>query len=187
MSISLDFTEGQHIFLNTSDMKKSVLNGSNPYEKYIICMNDQLTCETHTLRKKIDELTSKIDSIEDENEKYDISKRYTKGLLHNLVELEKLHNNSKNIYKNLFNLSNNSHQYKFITDIIFLIYAYLIFYFGFSILLIIMLQIIICSSFFFIQDKQKIKSFQAQLIELDLKITKIKNSQDFIGDYIDNI
>jgi len=187
MSISLDFTEGQHIFLNTANKKNEVLNGSSPYEKYIICMNDQLTCETHTLRKKIDELNSKIDTIEDENEKYDISKRYTKGLLHNLVELEKLHNNSKNIYKNLFNLSKNSHQYKFITDIIFLIYTYLIFYSGFSILLVIILQIIICSSFFFIQDKHKIKSLETQLTDLDLKITKIKNSQDFIGDYIDNI
>ena len=187
MSISFDLPSGKHIFLNTAEKKDNILTGSTSYEKYIICMNDQLTAENHSLHKKLQDLTTEKDSIEDENEKYDISKRYTKGLLHNLVELEKLHNNARIITKDMFNISHSSITYKFIIDLLFLLYTIILFYLDYSILFIITIQIIICTSYTTLQNKHKNNIFYSQLADLDSKITKIKNSQDFIGTYIDNI
>ena len=75
---------------NTTD-KNDILKDSTPYERYIIQMNETLQIDNRNLVKEVNDLEKKNNELEEENESYDTSKRYTRGLLKNLVELEKLH------------------------------------------------------------------------------------------------
>ena len=55
-------------------------------------MNETLQNENKELNITIKNLEKQISEYEEEIDQYDTSKRYTKGLLKNLVELEKMRN-----------------------------------------------------------------------------------------------
>ena len=81
-----------NIFLkNNNDNTNDILKDSTTYERYIIQMNETLQIDNRNLVKEVHDLEEKKNLLEEENESYDTSKRYTRGLLKNLVELQKLH------------------------------------------------------------------------------------------------
>ena len=67
--------------------------------------------------KEMEEITKEKNDLEDEVDKYDTSKRYTRGLLKNLSELEKLYNKVKEGYKSV-KISRTRAENKFLRHII---------------------------------------------------------------------
>jgi len=87
-----DAREVNIYFKNQNDTEKVFRDlPSSSHERYIILMNETLQTENRVLTKRNSELEKRIDELEEENENYDTSKRYTRGLLKNFVELERLH------------------------------------------------------------------------------------------------
>ena len=98
-------TENVNIYMKNDSIKDNVLKDSSSYERYIILMNESLHAENKELFNTNKKLEKQISEYEEEVDKYDISKRYTKGLLKNLVELERLRNRiSENNEKMYFNM-----------------------------------------------------------------------------------
>ena len=91
-----------NIFFTNDNAKDNTLKDSTPYERYIILMNEMLQTENRKLSSEIHELEKNVDRLEEENESYDNSKRYTRGLLKNLVELEKMHSQISAKHKLMF-------------------------------------------------------------------------------------
>ena len=98
-----DKKETVNIFFKNDTDKEKVLKDSSSYERYIILMNELLQSENRDLAYKNADLQQQIAQLESDNETYDNSKRYTRGLLKNLVELEKLRNDVSKISKTRFN------------------------------------------------------------------------------------
>jgi hypothetical protein len=187
-----------NIYLKNNNAKEHVLKESSSYEKYIILQNETLQIENRKFLHKMNELKKQINEIEDEIDKFDTSKRYTKGLLKNLVELEKLRNtiasNETNLYKNITDSHN-----KYFKNNKYMLRGYGIFSFIlFSILFeielfniihfFILLSHVIFNFFLFEKINKNIQEIKCpENIELELKVKKIKDSQDFLSDYIDNI
>lgn len=83
--------ETVNIFLKSQSDKDRVLNGASSHSKYIILQNDTLQAENRAKTLEIIELQAKNDELESDNDRMSEGRRYTQGLLKNLVELEKMH------------------------------------------------------------------------------------------------
>lgn len=200
------FDEGIRIFLNRKEEKDAVLIGSTSEQKYIILMNDTLQLENRNFRIQISDMETKINNYEEENDRYDTSNRYTKGLLKNYVEIEKFNKELVVIYnkmyshlKDRFVISKNELTYSInIVEICILLCLILLLNFNFitfSILLenfhsviVIVVTLLLChvniKKYYtpqdFISEIERIK-----IITTELK--KITDSQDFISDHIDSL
>jgi hypothetical protein len=195
--------EHVNIYLNNNEVKEHILKDSTPYEKYIICMNEKLQVEVSNQNDNIRNLKNDIKELENEVDTYDTSKRYTKGLLKNLVEIEKMSHNilqnkekcvkdtleiKKKCYENnkfylrifealaavLISLSIN--MYVFDPEIIFMIF--------YSLLVFPLLEIF--NNQILIMEFESL-DVKTENEELSLKIKKIRDSQDFLSEYIDNL
>ena len=191
-------TENVNIYMKNDCAKENILKDSSSYERYIILMNENLQNENKELNVTIKNLEKQISEYEEEVDKYDVSKRYTKGLLKNLVELERLRNriseNNEKMYSNIkddFNkiYKNNKFYLRLYELITLVIFAVL-----FEINIIELFDFILFMNFiiinFYIFERINIKMKDVKCIENDelyIKIKKINDSQDFLNDYIDNI
>jgi hypothetical protein len=199
MSFKFTVMEPENLYFKNNEIKESVLRDSSSYEKYIILMNETLQQENKVLKEQMNELETKINDYEEEIDKYDTSKRYTKGLLKNLVELEKLssqlnentiftYSNYQKIYNQKLNTQKSSLRIYYILASITLAFLFQIDFLDLNSLTIIVssfLYNIYANEFYFnriiVPD---IPENNKALIE---KIQKIKNSQDYLNDYIDNL
>ncbi len=195
--------EHVNIYLNNNEVKEHILKDSTPYEKYIICMNESLQVKVTQQNDNIKQLEDSVKELESEVDSYDTSKRYTKGLLKNLVEIEKmthdiLKNKEKCVKESIEMKKNCYENNKFYLRIfeglsVLLIaltiniyvfdpeIAFMIFY---SLLIFPMLEIF--NNQILISDFES-SDIKAQNEELSIKIKKIRDSQDFLSDYIDNL
>lgn len=194
--------ETVNIFLKSQSDKERIFAGSSSHARYIILQNDTLHFENKEKTLKIIELQNKNDELENDNDRMSEGKRYTQGLLKNLVELEHMHNKISNINSNISNqiiITINSYKtkaskhlqifYGLLFGIIGCIwekelmnineFCFLIFIVIFSLTFSInMFNALTIPSF--ISQKEEIN-------ELNKQIQEIKDSQDFISDHIDNL
>jgi len=96
-----------NIFLNSEEKTEQVLNNATSYEKYIILQNDTLQIKNKQLEDEVSQLSTTNDELEDDNSRMETGKRYTKNLLKNFVELDKLRvkvdEESSSYYKSIKN------------------------------------------------------------------------------------
>ena len=191
-----------NIFFTNDNTKDNTLKDSTPYERYIILINETLQSENRKLSSEIHELEKNIGQLEEENESYDNSKRYTRGLLKNLVELEKMHAHIYTKQKLMF-LDSKDYIQKYFKKYIYLfrilecimiclsavIYHNNVFdsiqfsLFSFFFIFPLIFTEMIFSKF----DLPKYTNEIETIKEIEDKIKKIRDSQDFLSDYIDNL
>lgn len=197
------FNEHVNIYLNNNEAKENILKNSNPYERYIICMNETLQNKVIDQINNIKNLEENIKELDNEVDSYDTSKRYTKGLLKNLVEIEKmscdiLQNKEKSI-KDSIELhrkcyENNKFYLRIFEALSILIISISlnIFVFELEIIFMIFCYLLIFPMLEIFNNKIVILNFESLDVknkneELFFKIKKIRDSQDFLSDYIDNL
>ena len=192
-----------NIFLNNESDKEKIFRDPDLSEKrYIILQNDILHSENRQLSQEIHSLQKRVDELEEENDKYDTSKRYTRGLLKNLVELEKLRKGVAETNKYILLDTVKKFKDKYETEkFYFRILEAII---SFCFLVILYLKIFDTTYFFLfsigslgpiIFVEQMFSNFnipsytdENKLIkELENEIKKISDSQDFLNEYIDCI
>jgi hypothetical protein len=194
--------ENVNIYFKTDDSKE-ILKASSAYEKYIILMNETLQSEKIELVTNSINLTSKVEEIEEQNDKLDTSCRYLRGLLKNLVELEKMksevcfHNKKIiNVYEKFYstNLKTNTKFVRITEAIIVLLFALLHPVLLKHIQYSITLFFILLFNFYLIEFKL-IYNFKIPLCnqekniikETELKIKKLKDGVDYLNEYIDSL
>ena len=175
---------------------------SSSHERYIILMNETLQMENRALNRTTEELKNRVAELEEENENFDSSKRYTRGLLKNLVELERLREKISNVNKDKLTRTVNyveqfMDNWKYYLRILQAVYAIffailygLQFYtaYDYIVFAFIFVPPIAGIEMFFnnfkipivAEDEENIKS-------LETNIKKISDSQDFLNEYIDCI
>jgi len=191
-----------NIYFNNDKNRDNTLKDSTPYERYIILMNETLQSENRKLSSDIHELEKKINQIEEENENYDESKRYTRGLLKNLVEMEKMHSQISAKYKLMFldtknyvNKYFNKYVYYFrVMECILFCLSAIIYHnnildgIQFLLFFTFFISPIIFTEMFFNKFNLPVYKNDIEMIkETEEKIKKINDSQDFLSDYIDNL
>jgi hypothetical protein len=77
-----------NVYTNNKD---SIMKSDNSTHEYIMKLNEEYNNNNIKLRFKVQELRDKIDNLEDENDRYDTSIRYMKGMIKNYVELRDLY------------------------------------------------------------------------------------------------
>tara|TARA_B100000963_G_C22296270_1_gene523622 strand:- start:11 stop:637 length:627 start_codon:yes stop_codon:yes gene_type:complete len=193
--------------------KDSIDTSPNRTEAYIILANEELNNKNRDLIKELSEITSEKDSLEEENDKLEKSSTYQRGLLHNLSELNKL---EEVVSKNENELSKvYSEEIKSLEENFKVIEKNLYIYLGlFTTILLIesLMGIIDIQSLvsFFVTGitifmtgkfnmlisykyninstfKEKQNAIKTIIETKQNEIKKIKNSSDFLGDYIDSI
>ena len=191
-----------NIFFTNDNTKDNTLKDSTPYERYIILMNEMLQTENRKLTSEIHELEKNVGQLEEENETYDNSKRYTRGLLKNLVELEKMHSLISDKRKLMF-LDSRDYINKYFKKYIYLfrvlecmlvVFSAIIYHSNifdimqFSIFSIFFIFPLIFTEMIFNKfDLPKYNKDIDDIKEIEDKIKKISDSQDFLSDYIDNL
>jgi hypothetical protein len=191
-------SENVNIYMKNDSTKENILKDSSSYERYIILMNESLQNENKELNATIKNLEKQIADYEEEVDKYDVSKRYTKGLLKNLVELERLRTkiseNNEKMYSDIKDDCNktfkNNKFYLRLYELITLVICAVLFEINFLDLFqfILFMNFIIINFYAFEKINIKIKNVKClENDELYIKIKKINDSQDFLNDYIDNI
>jgi hypothetical protein len=191
-------SENVNIYMKNDSIKENILKDSSSYERYIILMNESLQNENKELNTTIKNLEKQIADYEEEVDKYDVSKRYTKGLLKNLVELERLRTkiseNNEKMYSDIKDDCNktfkNNKFYLRLYELITLVICSVLFEINFLDLFqfILFMNFIIINFYAFEKINIKIKNVKClENDELYIKIKKINDSQDFLNDYIDNI
>lgn len=184
------------IYLKNENIEKEVLHNASSYEKYIILMNETLQDENRKLQAQIKDNESKISEFEEENENYDNSKRYTKGLLKNFIEIDKLRKKIHDIYDNR-NFNNESklkklYNYNRLSEyLIVLLVAFLwkLEFFEnlqlyFYTLTVFMYVYVIEVLFYKLKTPTE---YNDKIFEIEKEIKKISDSQDFLNEYIDCI
>jgi hypothetical protein len=191
-----------NIFFTNDNTKDNTLKDSTPYERYIILMNETLQSENKKLSSQINDLEKNVNQLEEENESYDNSKRYTRGLLKNLVELEKMHLQISAKNKLMFldtkdYISNYFKKYIYLfrmLECILICFSAVIYHnnvfdvIQFSLFSVFFIIPLIFTEMFFNKfDLPKYSKDIDEMKEIEDKIKKIKDSQDFLCDYIDNL
>lgn len=177
------------------------INTQKIYENWLIESNKELTNENKELLKKNQTLMSEIEEKERELDTFDISKRYTKGLLKNLVQLEVFQKTLKEMSENTLN-DYKEQQRILIDEISFLSKFYmsimtllLLLYFIFFEFSNQFLFYIFLSSFSFGCNETIVKMMKINVydehknkrLEIMEEIKKIQDSQNFLYEYIDNL
>ena len=191
-----------NIFFTNDNAKDNTLKDSTPYERYIILMNEMLQTENRKLSSEIHELEKNVGQLEEENETYDNSKRYTRGLLKNLVELEKLHSQISGKRKLMF-LDSKDYIQKYFKKYIYLfrvlecmlvVFSAVIYHINifnniqFSLFSVFFVFPVIITEMIFNKFELPKYTNDIEIIkEIEDKIKKISDSQDFLSDYIDNL
>lgn len=205
--MSTDKIEHVNLYFKNNDSREELFKNTNPYEKYIITMNESIQVENRELKERVKDLEHELQERVEEIDTYDVAKRYTKGLLKNLVELEKLRaqisKNNEESYKKIEEFIQNkkkkSDKYVNIYNFLIIILLYLVYQFNglnfiihsqffVEILVFLLTYHIFTFNYTYIKINEKVPSFEnIENINLELKIKKISESQDFLSDYIDNL
>lgn len=206
--MSSDKIEHINLYFKNDKVKEEMLKKSTPYERYIILMNQMIQDENQKLKDKNEELRTENSNLQEEVDTYDTSKRYTKGLLKNLVELEKLRGEVvkyheqklKDINTQQDNTFYNVQRNIIVYDIGLVLFLFLLYFFNifnfllrrnllieFMCLFFIYHLSILSYTYFIFYKKEKLTIENDTLTELQTKIKKIVDSQDFLYDYIDNL
>jgi len=179
-----------------SDIKKQC----NTYELYIINANETINNKNIELHSKLANQNAKLKQAQSDIDAYDVSKRYTKCLLKNLVELSKHHKNvsynnkiiltkmKKDLKKFVEYIKLQVRVFIFLTVLVtsMLYYTNIVNVYstvGTSILLVI-------TGFYGEQFNIVHESVDDEINKIrlaDINIKKIDDSQDFLNDYIENI
>ena len=193
------------------DNKETINSSNNSTESYIIQVNEELNNKNRDLLQELETLKSEKESLEEDNEKMEKSSTYQRGLLHNLSELNKLEytitSKQKELQKLLFdeNEKIEKHIRDFEYDIkLFMCFCGVIILFqcilgiidivsGITIISEIIGLLYMCGIYtkikYVSEPKNELnKKTIIEFIEFKNKeIKKIKNSSDFLEDYIDTI
>lgn len=179
-----------------SDIKKQ----ANVYELYIINANETTTNKNMELHAKLANQIARLKQAQSDIDAYDVSKRYTKCLLKNLVELSKHHKNVS--YNNKIILTKIKKDVKKFVE-----------YIKFQVRLFVALTVMITSMLYYtnivnvysvvvtstvlvivgfygeqfniVQESVDDEINKIRLADINIK--KIDDSQDFLNDYIENI
>jgi len=196
-------SENVNIFFKNDQDRESLNKTASPYEKYIILMNETLQMENRehlALNKKIE---VELAESQEENDKLDTSCRYMRGLLKNLVELEKLKSTTCTALTKI----NSSYETKFCKDkikinryimiyeaalVIFLSFSLQVYFLDFSQFLFLV-SFLVGNSFFV--RTVLVKKFEltqcanekAEITETNAKIKKLKDGTDYLHEYIDSL
>ena len=192
----------------------NILSSNNKTETYIILSNEELNNKNRDLIQEIENLKAEKDILEEDNEKMEKSLTYQRGLLHNLSSLNKyeetISKKEREINENYSEevefmveqiriKENNIMIYSTILCILLLIVSLVGFIdFTSSISILITPIIVFVGGNFYKQPirfnfnslekfKNKNKSINETIKINKIKIDKIKNSSDFLEDYIDSI
>ncbi len=190
-----------NIYLNNRAEIDNICKDASPHEKYIILMNQSLHMENIEVSKKNRELESRIDELEEENENFDTSKRYTRGLLKNLVELEKLRSKiaelNKNKYESIYsNVKKYISEWKYnfrILEALFVLFFGIVYMninnmYEYIILISVFIPpFVFVESFFYSFRLSKKSEEDEEIKKTEEIIKKISDSQDFLNEYIDCI
>ena len=85
----METSNSKPISINIQQQKETTeIPTSSQFENYIIVTNQNLSTECQSLRDEMKNKEIEIDELTAENEKFDNSTRYLRGLLKNYVELE---------------------------------------------------------------------------------------------------
>jgi predicted nuclease with TOPRIM domain len=181
-----------HIYLkNKQDL--GYVNKLSSHEKYIILMNETLQMDNRDLRSQLKESETKTDEQENEIDRNDVSTRYMKGMLKNFVELSKLEDKYKTIKDSVL-VDNKNYLKQFKKDVtkqlrVFEFVSLLAVCLACQIMLLL-LTVGICIGLEYTLINMHYPSNEKNeytLKKLNVEIKTIKDSQDFIGDHIDNI
>ena len=82
-------TSDKAYHINISSDNKSQSLDSDIFENYIIISNKELKSENDELKNHLKDYEHKVSELEDELSREEISKRYMKGLMHNLYDMKK--------------------------------------------------------------------------------------------------
>jgi hypothetical protein len=194
--------ETYNLYFKTDEIKENVFKGASSSEKYILLANETLQKENRDLSSKIKNLENNIGELQEEIDGYDNSKRYTKGLLKNLVELEKLRNNIAIINKDITKLTNKNiidYQskiqkyiyclYAFMFSMVAVLWEFRIMY-NFDILFLILIIVINLSFIQTVINKFSTPLFEDKFTEINStqsKIDTINRGQDYLCDLVDMI
>jgi len=179
-----------------SDIKKQC----NAYELYIINANETTNVKNIELHTKLANQNAKLKQLQSDIDTYDTSKRYTKCLLKNLVELSKYHKSVS--YNNKIILSKMKKDLKKFVE-----------YIKFQVRLFVALTVLVTSMLYYtnivnvysvvvtstvlvivgfygeqfniVQESVDDEINKIRLADINIK--KIDDSQDFLNDYIENI
>ena len=176
-------------------------NSEKIYENWLIETNRQLTNENKELLKTNQDLLNEVAEKEKELDDYDVSKRYTKGLLKNLVEVSRLYLDISNFNeKSFINLRQKNiilvNESKNLSKIyISVMTVFLLIYFFFNNFNYHFVFYLFISSFSFACNDSIIRIFNIEYIdineikkkEIKTEIKKIEDSQNFLYEYIDNL
>jgi hypothetical protein len=197
-----EIKETVNIYLKSDSDKKNVLSGASSHSKYIILMNETLQVENREMRTNIIEFENKLKESEEEEDRHDISKRYIKGLLKNLVEMEKMRSETAKLEKEigksalachvLFKAKAIKHLrmleailfivFGFIHEIEFLTNKQFCLYFITVIFVVAFVENMIKAMIF---PSNHDKNIRIDIINLEIK--KITDAQDYLSEYIDSL
>jgi len=191
------------IYLDSSK-KEEILGDAKTYEKYVILQNETLHNKVNQLQDKVNSLESTIEELQDDNDRMEKSKGYTKNLLKNFSELDKLNikwrEESNKHYKEIQKKQNNfiktTSHIIMLFELLFTAYLAIYFYYLNSIYKIIFRVVLYI---LFIYLSREFHSITLKYMEFDLiektnkvktikeDIKKINDCYDFINEYIDNV
>lgn len=183
--------------------KDKILSDANTYEKYVILQNETLHIRVNELQDDVKRLESSVEELEEDNGRMEKSKGYTRNLLKNFSELDKLNikwrEESNKYYKEV-----QTKQKKFIDftyhcivliNVVLTIHLPISFYYLNTILGVIFLTgiygffLYLSKKFYFITKEIEFnlieKTDKVKTIKEDIK--KINDCYDFINEYIDNV
>lgn len=180
-------TEPVHIHVNNNEEK--IPEKSSHSEQYIIDTNKELVSSIRTLRDQIVELKQERDEFEEQADKGEKSTQYMRGLLKNLVAINKSYEKIDSVYRcetrNLEQEINNFKYYLYIIITVNIVsfmslffistYVYIVLWFGnFAILTTIV-------------RKNTHQTFKQKIRKEKLEIKKVNDACDFLHNYIDNL
>lgn len=194
--------ETVNIFFKTDDVKNEVLKGTSAHEKYIIIQNQTLQQEHRDLSFQIKELELKVKELEDENETYDESKRYIRGLLKNLVELERFREKISDINQKIAeNIKDTFQEYirnqvklfRFLQIALAIIFSIVCNFEMFDILqlsiflICVIVTLVFTELLFYNFVIPKYENEMKDIEDLEAKIKQIHQTEDFLHKYIECI
>ena len=188
------------------------INNENEYKEYIIKNNINLTIENKKLLKELNGNRQIIDDLEKENERYDESKRYEKGLMHNLYEMKNKSQEQIKLYEQQTTIKDElSNNINVFTKNILKTFKYYIIYYIFQLFIFKLFDLISFYTLFMIlliniscillikyldlevnlikimNSNQVYERNMKKIISLNTEINKIQESVTCLDNYIDNI
>jgi hypothetical protein len=192
--------ENFHIYLKSDKEKDMVLKDASPHEKYIILLNETLQTENRELRETITKNENAIETLEEDVDKLENSKRYMRGFLNNILIVEKLHKKKCEDYEKMlksydnyiYNINRIANKQLSILVAVLMAIMGIVYEFEFFNLFqyIFVCSIMICYTAFYNGLVRNVKSPDTSSIKLsinaiDKEIIELNKGQDFLHEYVE--